>query len=318
MVDCGSWGRVTRSGGGYGMPKLGEYQYLLDVVFFLYPDTASAEAGVQAGGTGFFVTLPSTTYPDHYHHVYAVTNWHVALGYQNNPPCPVFRVNRLSGPPRVFDHDPIEWQFIGGYHDIAVLPVDLDPKELKVEGISAESFCLTESQITEHEINAGEDAFMLGRFIDYDGIEENCPSMRFGNISMMKANQIQPTGCREPSFVVDMHSRTGYSGSPVFIYRTHGSIFPRKGRPFVVGGHMMKLLGVLWGQFPEQWDIKIKGAPAPQAVVPGVSIEGMSGMSLVCPAWALIEVLNMPDLKKRRATIDASLHQHFAADRSGH
>ena len=56
----------------HGMPKLGEYQYLLDVVFFLYPDEDSARQGKKAGGTGFFVAIASETYPDHYHHAYAV------------------------------------------------------------------------------------------------------------------------------------------------------------------------------------------------------------------------------------------------------
>jgi hypothetical protein len=292
-----------------GMPKLGEYQYLLDAVFFLYPDEASAKAGVAAGGTGFFVSIPSTTYPDQYHYHYAVTNWHVACGYRDKPPNPVFRVNAGSGAPKVFDHDVDEWRFIGGHHDIAVLPVDLR-QDLKVESIDINSFALTEREITEKEINAGEDVFMLGRFIDYDGIEENCPSMRFGNISMMKANQIQPTGCKEPSIVVDMHSRTGYSGSPVFVYRTHGSIFA-KDKSFVFGGHMMKLLGILWGQFPEQWDLKIGGA-GPVAKVPNVSVEGMSGMSLVCPASAIVKVLNMKKLKDQRAAIDARLHEVFS------
>jgi hypothetical protein len=61
------------------MPQLGHYRYLPDIVFFLYPDEDFATRGVKAGGTGFFVTVPSETYPEQYHHVYAVTNWHVAV-----------------------------------------------------------------------------------------------------------------------------------------------------------------------------------------------------------------------------------------------
>jgi Trypsin-like peptidase domain len=293
---------------GILMPKLGEYQYLLDVVFFLYPDRASAEAGKDSGGTGFFVTIPSATHPD-YHHPYAVTNWHVAVGSPKSQPCPVVRVNAKSNKSRIFEHDPSEWHFRGGWHDIAVLPISLDPRTLKVEAINAQNFFLTEADVSGLEINAGEDAFMLGRFIDFDGVEENCPSMRFGNISMMAARQRQQTGFEGQSIVVDMHSRTGYSGSPVFVYRTAGSIFA-KPNTIVGGGQLMKLLGVLWGQFPEDWDIQLKGSASPSTVpmLDGHSIKGMSGMSLVCPAWAIWELLNMPELKSRRATIDAELH----------
>jgi len=185
------------------MPKLGEYQFLLDIVAFLYPDEASARAGRDAGGTGFFVTIPSATYPEHYHHAYAVTNHHVALGARGKRPCPVVRVNKLSGPPEVFPFDDTEWQFMGGGPDVAVVPITLNPNQLKVSAIAAASFFLTAAEIAEHEINAAEDVFMLGRFIDYDGIEENLPSMRFGNISMMAAKVQQPTGYSGNSYVVE-------------------------------------------------------------------------------------------------------------------
>jgi hypothetical protein len=303
----------------HGMPKLGEYQYLLDVVFFLYPDEVSAETGTNSGGTGFFVAIPSSTYPSHYHHVYAVTNHHVACGYKSgkegSAPCPVIRINSHNGKPKVLWHDPAEWHFRGRGPDVAVLPLDLNPSEVKVEAIETSSFFITCDLIEKFEVNAGEDAFMLGRFLDYDGIEENCPSMRFGNLSMMAAKQIQPTGYNGNSFVVDMHSRTGYSGSPVFIYRTPGSIFARP-NSIMGGGHFIKLLGILWGQFPEEWEIKVKEAPktaVPHTIplMTGHTIKGMSGMSLVVPAWEIWETLNMPMLKKRRDEIDAGLHKVF-------
>jgi hypothetical protein len=240
------------------MPKLGEYQYLLDVVFSLYPDVASARAGVGAGGTGFFVAIPSTT--SDWLHAYAVTNWHVALGHGDKPPSPIIRVNRKFGPPKIFDVDPADWQFIGGHHDVAVLPIEFDTDEVKAKVIGIKGFFLSDADIAMHEVNVGEDAFMLSRFIDYDGVEASVPSMRFGNLSVMKARLVQLTGCKEPSFVVDMHSGPGCFGSPVFIYRTHGSSFA-KDKINVMGLHFLKLLGILWGQFPEEWDANVGGQP---------------------------------------------------------
>lgn len=302
----------------YGMPQLGQYQHLLDTVFFLYPSEGSARAGEDAGGTGFFVAVPSKTFPNQYHHHYAVTNWHVACDGS-----PVIRVNRLSGPPEVFPFEPHEWSFIPNHHDIAVVPVTLSASTLKVSSMVYESWFLSDKEIKDAEINAGEDVFMLGRFIDYDGVEANCPSMRFGNLSMMAAHVPQPTPSRfaGASYVVDMHSRTGYSGSPVFLYRTTGSLFSAPGK--LVVGHMMKLLGILWGQFPEEWDIgdqskKSKSAKRQAAQIPvleGKSVKGMSGMvPRRCHVRAILKVLELSHLQEQRASIDAQLHTIFGND----
>src|SRR5438132_10678016 len=67
----------------YGMPQLGRYKWILDMVFFLYRSEEDAIAGTGYGGTGFFVSVPSRRWPDQYHHHHGVTNWHVAcqLGF---------------------------------------------------------------------------------------------------------------------------------------------------------------------------------------------------------------------------------------------
>lgn len=291
------------------MPQLGEYQYLLDTVFFLYPDEESAKQGKKAGGTGFLVALPSHNYPNHLHHIYAVTNWHVAVQLG----CSVIRINGPSGSaPAILQFEPHEWEFIPSDHDIAVIRVDLDKRFHKAEALSFGegdgSFCLTASDIGNLEINAAEDVFMLGRFLDYDGYEANKPAMRFGNISMMSANVEQPNGYKGESLIVDMHSRTGFSGSPVFVYRTTGSRFS-KPNTIASGGHLMKLLGILWGQFPESWGIEDAGKKQQSAVLDGKSIKGWSGMSLVCPAEAIRAVLNKPKLQADRFEIEKAFHQ---------
>lgn len=287
-----------------GMPKLGEYQYLLDNVFFLYGSKGDAIDGRASGGTGFFVAVPSATYPNQYHHIYAVTNWHVAV----RDAFSVIRVNNVSGAPHIFQLDPIEWFFIPKLHDVAVIPIDLKQDIHKVEALNVESFFFSHGQIQHFEINAADDVFMLGRFMDYDGIETNKPSMRFGNISMMEAEVKQPTGFNGASIVLDMHSRSGYSGSPVFVYRTAGSIFSRE-NTLVGGGHLMKLLGIHWGQFPEEWEIKDKDLKK----VFGKSVKGMSGMTLVCPGSAILEVINMKQLRDMRKKIDDELHEVFGS-----
>jgi hypothetical protein len=72
------------------------------------------------------------------------------------------------------------------------------------------------------QIGPGDDVFMVGRFIDHDGGNKNRPALRFGNISIDPTPIMQDNGVRVPAYCVDLHSRTGFSGSPVFVYRTPG------------------------------------------------------------------------------------------------
>ena len=56
------------------------------------------------------------------------------------------------------------------------------------------------------------------------GTHATAPALRFGNISTSPVAVKQPTQYREElNYRVDMHSRSGYSGSPVFVYRTPGN-----------------------------------------------------------------------------------------------
>ncbi len=57
-------------------------------------------------------------------------------------------------------------------------------------------------------------------------------------------------GVIRESYCVDMHSRSGFSGSPVFVYRTPGGDFSEKG--VINLSRFMMFLGIHWGQFPEK------------------------------------------------------------------
>lgn len=95
------------------------------------------------------------------------------------------------------------------------------------------------------------------------------------------------------------------------MYRTPGAFLDGEPGQIVLGGYLLKVLGILWGQFPEEWDLQDKDKDMSQAATPpvltGKSIKGMSGMSLVCPASAIMELLNMPQLKAIRAAHDSTL-----------
>jgi hypothetical protein len=281
-----------------GMPKLGQYSVILDGVFFLYENKADALAGVKIGGSGFFINAPTPSQPS-WRTVHAVTNWHIAVC--GKPSCPVIRVNKKSGGVRVIEFDPSEWIFKPSGPDVAISPpLDFLDEDYKMTALDVASFFMTEAVETAEEYGPGDDAFMVGRFIDFDGEETNVPAVRFGHVSMMKAKIEQETLFKGRSIVVDMHSRTGFSGSPVFVYRTLGSHFMPAAQPGQVltgGGHNLRLLGIHWGQFPEDWPVKSKALPGAffkQAYEHSVS--GFSGMTCVIPASQILEVFNLPEM----------------------
>ena len=298
-------GVTTENGGAYtrwatnGMPKLDQYQYLLDAAFFLYPSEEAARESKDSGGTGFLVTIPYSRSPDTHHHLYAVTNWHVAV----KEGCSCIRFNRHDGGLEILAFEPHEWEFIPGGDDIAIISLDdLNIPQLKIEAMEANSFCYTNQQMVGDEIGAGDDVFMVGRFVDWDGEGKNQPALRFGHISMMEAKLKQPNGSLNPSIVADMHCRSGFSGSPVFVYRTSGAIFQKPTSFMAGGGHLMRLLGVLWGQFPEEWEIL---DPSDNPAAPEKTIKGWAGMSLICPSSAILDALNTPHFKAQRQAAEA-------------
>lgn len=289
------------------MPKLGEYRFILDTITFIYRTEEQAAKGIRAGGTGFFVAVPSKYAPETFHHIYVVTNVHVAKGERR-----ILRINTRVGGVDLLAVD--EWIFKEHGPDVAVAPVNLDPGLHLVEALRSDSWLLTRDELTRLEIDSGEDVFMVGRFVDYDGVQTNRPSLRFGNISMIEADIRQTaTGYLGPSIVVDMHSRTGYSGSPVFVYRTGGSIFAKEGT-IIGGGHLMKLLGIHWGQFPELWEIsggnksKQENEEGGELLIEdGKYIKGLSGMTCVVPAFDIHELLFDARLVEQRAGVEALL-----------
>jgi hypothetical protein len=291
----------------FGMPRIPDQ--IMDSVFYLYPSVEAAKRGREFGGSGFFFGIPLVN--DRWM-LYAVTNWHVAV----QGGASVMRVNCQDGTSDVFELDPSQWVFTPRWHDLAVLPVDLDQSKHRFSFIPAE-MVVTPAELSVRSIGSGDDVFMLGRFVDHDGGSTNIPAARFGNISVMPQPVTQLTGATLPNYILDVHSRTGYSGSPVFVYRTPGTDFTEN-VGLSIGGPRSKfimLLGVHWGQFPEIWEIKEgKRGPTPSAAtVSGDEkyIAGMSGMTLATPATAILELLDLPIFKNHRAAMIEHINRTF-------
>jgi hypothetical protein len=141
--------------------------------------------------------------------------------------------------------------------------------------------------LTQHNVGPGDNVFMIGRFINLQGGEEKIePSTRFGNISAM----LQPLRNSDLSrdqigFAVEMRSRTGFSGSPVTVYRTQfDDTFRTKApKPYFWG-----LLGINWGYVLDEHGEN-------------------TWLNGVVPAWKILETLEVPELKKKHALSTAVL-----------
>ena len=315
---------IRTTGGGtfyrrifVGMPRVPKK--FLKTVFFLYKTKEDAKNATDPGGTGFIVQIPSSIRGQS--HTYLVTNWHVAV----NRGYPVVRLEAKSGEPEIFDFDCADWDFLIDY-DIAVASVALDPMKHDVFAIPIGCF-MQEQYAKEHDVGAGDDVFMLGLLIDRHGPDRNIPALRFGHISMAPTPMVQENGRQARSYCLDMHSRQGFSGSPVFAYRTPGfdleELLDDEGMSVLKSGaSLLSLLGIHWGQFPERWEINADGnmkfqdqGATQQALISGDAyIKGLSGMTCVLPAWSILEVLDMPKIKQVRDKEDNHLRQVHGDD----
>jgi hypothetical protein len=163
----------------------------------------------------------------------------------------------------------------------------------------------TEKWVDQYQVGVGEDVFMMGLFIDNEVPSHNVPMARFGNISLMPSDSapiMQPHGVKNGSFVLDMHSRAGFSGSPVFMYRTLGSDLEFK--PDLKGlstEALFKFIGIHWGQFAETFKVH-RGDKVRE-----YKIEGMSGMSCAIPAWRIRTLLDThPVIVEQRRAREAA------------
>lgn len=281
------------------------------VFFFLYPSREDAERGTEFGGTGFLVGVPFMTGPPGLYHIHGVTNWHVAVGSGAS----VIRINRNDAQIEAFEFNPEEWIFDPGGHDIAISPpLPLSRDFHNAEVLSFDDLKSPPNVGSTQDIGAGDDIFMIGRFVDYVGSETNEPALRFGNISIFNAQMpVGPSRKIQRSIVLDMYSRTGFSGSPVFVYRT--PVVTDNGLSRTYSGFYIGVLGVHWGQFPERWEIKSpetsrlkRTQPNARSIISdGRYVEGLSGMSCAAPSEYILSLFSHPKIIEMQRKIEQDM-----------
>jgi hypothetical protein len=294
------------------MPKIREA--VVEATFYLFRQNPKVDKIDGPFGTGFFVIRPSA-HPTGHPHIYAVTNWHVA----RDAGASIIRVNTRDGKSRLIKYEPHEWKCPANGDDLAIIDVtrELDPNGDEAIGLYEDMF-LSEDLIRTFSIGVGDDAFMCGLFVSHHGGERNVPVIRFGNLSMM-ATAAAPveleTGASRACFLMDTRSRTGFSGSPVFLYRTAtGDLTrirygwtrdPEKDHVILASGpydEFWGLLGIHCGQF---WDtIEVRKTRTTErlgdSIAEGDKLEIQSGMTIVIPAWRIKEFIDSQGFEMAR------------------
>jgi hypothetical protein len=201
----------------YGMPRLNDR--FKHMAFFLYAKNPDPKKGpIGPLGTGFFVGLEGSG-GWYLTHTYAVTCKHVAV----KSGASILRINTKDGGHRFIELEPHEWEFIRGGDDACAIDVTDRLTEQDEYSVVLPSMIATKDFIANDYVEIGEDGFMLGLFADHSGTKQNLIAARFGNLSLLAHDDEpieQPHRIKRPSHIFDMRSRPGFSGSPVFVYRT--------------------------------------------------------------------------------------------------
>lgn len=245
--------------------------------------------------TGFFVTVPCVS-PElsGQEMYYFVTAKHVASDLKDRDI--YFLVNKKGGGTT---HEVLRIAPVWFLHpndnnaDVAVIQVALKVGLVDIAPVSIESFGLPQ-RLRELNIGIGDDTHSIGLFSPFPGNDKNVPIVRFGNVSMMPAEQIQTDLGYTEMYLVEARSIGGMSGSPVFVRPTLSMGIPRRDKPSVTGflpGTGETLLGMAQGH----WDIREEDINKSSFVndrKKGVNY----GIALVVPAFKIYETIYQPGL----------------------
>jgi hypothetical protein len=268
---------------------------VLDTVVYLYPDAEAAANGERAGGSGCLVIIPTQLEPFSMGFMYIVTNSHVIREGQAS----ALRFNTRDGSLGIIHSTTEGWIHHPTGDDLAVLPINLEYEKVKAKGIP-ESWLITSEKLKKYNIGPGDEVFLVGRFVNHEGKQQNLPAVRFGQLSMLPLEPIRTTrGLLQEAFLVECRSLPGYSGSPVFISPLPFSAV-RKDTPPAM------LLGIDMGHITDKRPVLSKTELAHGkriAVNDDWIVETNTGMSCVVPAWKVLELLYVEELVESRKEV---------------
>jgi hypothetical protein len=328
--------RYFSSGGGrcrrwvpVGMPRLS--QRIKDTVFLLYKLRAdSGSIADSPSGTGVFVSLTGPPNGNH-RHIYAVSCWHVV----KRDGASIVRVNTKDGGYRFIRLETCQWHANQNGDDLAIADVTDHILDTDICEVIPDEMFATRDFIKQSDVGIGEDGFMLGLLAGRPGKHRNLIAGRFGNVSMLADDEEpikQTNGNLRPSHLFDIKSRPGFSGSPVFIFRTLSADHMRGAdesfapsdvlraaitsyrfnadfirssdigeydsgyEEYIRYGNFVRLLGIHTDQLKDRVDVTSEADPNS----PGVKFRIPNSLTIVVPAWRIISLLNEEKIAVQR------------------
>jgi hypothetical protein len=168
--------------------------------------------------------------------------------------------------------------------DAAVIPWVVNPHIYKYKLFKSEGI-LTKERLAQTSIGIGDEVYAIGLFTLAKGVNQITPIVRVGHIAMMAGERLKTASYGEALMhLVEARSLHGLSGSPVYARDTFSFLFPMGDQPPRHGriAGELYLLGLIHGHWiAEDKDI-------------GADVH--SGVSMVVPAWQILEIIEQPGL----------------------
>jgi hypothetical protein len=292
------------------MPRIRDE--FLDCVVYLYPSESDAETGAKIGGSGFLVGVMTAGLSRNFPFLYVVTNKHLIEGGSTT-----IRMKTKDGHNAIIPTDERAWVFHPAGDDLAIYQIFFDPRNYTFNYVDRALF-INKDIVQAMNIGPGDEAFVVGRFINHEGRQQNLPTVRFGCISQMPREPVmQKSGFEQESFLVEARSSGGYSGSPVFAFipaagERHGveDWVPRK----IFQSHGPWLLGIDWGHINDWEPIRnAVGEPINPGRPNDMQIRMNTGLMAVVPSWKLAELLDHGPVVSQRRIFTEQVRDHIAA-----
>jgi hypothetical protein len=277
-------------------------------IVYLYASREEAERGVRAAATGFLIYIATPLDAADaggvtglsYTHVYLVTNDHVV---QRCGSSTFARLNRKDTELlEILPLDSDRWHSHPGGDDVAVCYLGCDPRLPAESHYLSSGRFVTKKHLVDGYVGLGDDCMMIGRFAPHPGTRRNIPVVRFGNISMLPEEGVTFTerAHTQEAFLVEMRSRGGFSGSPVFLMPQ--LTWHHDEAPVILSYDSEtrdQTLGIVCGHFHDWTRIRARLKSTQEDVE--CEIEDNSGMAIVIPAWRIQELLETEELTRARA-----------------
>ena len=295
--------------------------------FFLFGDDPRNGARVVCG-TGALIGLNHPEFDPQQQFTrdaYGVTAAHVVRGGGS-----VIRLNTKDGKSRYVELDPAEWTF-SDTDDLAAIDLTDRLSDQDEVVVIHDTWLADQAILNHYNISVGEDGFMLGLFADIVSEHRNVVTARFGNVSLVGREDVPiKYGNRARSaHLFDMKSRPGFSGSPVFVYRTpsadlrvidQGAENPswsfggQHDRIAQMGQYwrdrentLIKMLGIHVGQYVDTVRVMQDGDVAHEVsefIRDGDMLRIPNSMSVVATSDSIKELLSHPALSTQREQRD--------------